>query len=150
LWKDLQKVFKGDRKKSIAHYMLSEDKRFLMLNDFGVLRLDGNGEITAPSLLKAVYGDDVDDSGIIDMEEFQAKYELNDALKDKTFPYLEALDTAINFNKQVYYTRKGEKSSQGTKYKGLMAIPKKLSDGRYSIVIVERTPVHENMFAKHV
>ena len=35
LWKDLQKEFKGDRKNAVAHYMLSQDSRFLELNGLG-------------------------------------------------------------------------------------------------------------------
>lgn len=35
LWKDLQKEFKGDRKKAVAHYLLTQDPRFLELNNLG-------------------------------------------------------------------------------------------------------------------
>ena len=125
----------------MAHYMLSQDSRFLELNGLGQLELDAGGEITIDSLKSAMgYYDD--------REEFEAMEMLDRETRNQRLPYLEALDNAIKFNRSEYYNRRGKSGDRY--YDGLMATIQPESNGKYSIRIVKRTPVEENRFAKHV
>lgn len=141
LWQDLKREFKGDRKKAIAHYELTKDSEFIF-NNLGKLKLDAGGEITMESLKKVM-----DESR--DFAEEVAMDDLNDKLRDNTYSYLEALDAAIRFNNDEFYTRRGEKSGKNF-YQGLMAKLHREANGRYSLEIVQRTRAEEDAFAKHV
>jgi len=85
---------------------------------------------------------------------FAAKPGLERSVAGQEFSYREALENAIRFNKNEdrkdgYYRLKGE-LDDGRTYSGLMAIPVKQANGKYSLQIVERTYANEALFANHV
>lgn len=133
LWKDLTKVFKGDRRETLIHYLLSKDGTFLSQNA-DRLKFDVNGEVTIASLKEALDSD----GQYHDLNTGVVLASLNKELKAGRYTYQEALENVLRFNRSNQFKD------------NFMATLKRESGGDYSISVVKRTPDEEYKLADHV
>jgi len=140
LWKDLTKVFSGDRRQTMIHYLLSKDGNFLSDN-VDTLEFDVDGEVTIESLKRAMDGSGIEGN----LSNSVVLTSLNKELGAGRYEYDEALSNVLRFNKGNQFA-KGGKDGKG----GFMATLTREADGYYSIKVVPRTSEEEYKLADHV
>ena len=133
LWKDLEEVFKGDRREALSHYFLSKDSNFLRRNS-DILKFDVDGEVTIASLKEAIERDGI----YSNLSNRRILDKLNKELGRGRYDYSEALENVLRFNRSHQFKE------------NFMASLKQESDGKYSVFVQERNARAEYELADHV